>query len=154
MKKIFLIASLLIFGCSQEQDTRLICDCVYKQITYDKVDIDFQFKGPEKIDCSDPDNSKSLVFNVSDKKFNLENTYLGNEDEIVFREDTIFTKQTNQWHYREFELNRINLKFKEQSGIIDLKKKNHPDRNLFDEIMPIFETFSSKIYQCKVVDGV
>ena len=60
MKKLFLLTlTLFLFGCDLvEQDTRLICDCMY------------MYDDREKADCLDNSNNKSLVFNESANKRN------------------------------------------------------------------------------------
>ena len=147
MKKLILIASLLIVGCSQEQDTRLICDCIYETKNNGAKSKDL--KG-EKLPCEYYPYAKSdlsvrpVVFNQSQNKF------CTGEDgcshvENKFTDESI-TKSYGDGKANDviFSLNRISLIF----TIIDWEKVRdwENDRDLYNN--------TSKVYQCKVVDGV
>ena len=151
-KQLILISAVLLVGCSQEQDTRLVCDCLYKQIIYDSPGIALHIK-PKKMGCSDSEDRKSLVFNISDKKLDLENVYFDNEEKINFGEDTIATRESSRKFYQQLVFNRINLKLNYEFGVIDREAMNDTEPP-FSESLLIFETLLSVNYQCKVVDGV
>ena len=109
---------VLVVGCSKKEDTRLICECLYEQTTKDTVAINLLSKKPEKTSCREKE-PKSLVFNESKRKFVFENTYLGERTKLVFYEDKITNNHSANEYLFKFSFNRINLKFKQEFGIMN-----------------------------------
>ena len=127
---------LLLVGCSQEQDTRLVCDCDYER-----------YSGISPIDeCPSTSNNNSLVFNESKKKFiwNGVPISLSPDQFMEFNKDSI-----SYWFDTKFEkiyisFDRTNLVYvksiRKFNKIIGETRAFYPPRNTF--------------YQCRVVDGV
>jgi hypothetical protein len=112
MKKLFLLTlTLFLFGCDLiEQDTRLICDCMYAY--YDR----------EKADCLDNSNNKSLVFNELANKFLFDGVLKGQmefeKDEIKYESGSFL----DLWY--SFKLDRTNLVYSEMSVNNELETEN------------------------------
>ena len=155
MKNLLLILALFVVGCSSEEDTRLICDCLYYQKDTDSIAINYSRKVPlKKFECEE---SRTLVFNASKNKFKLEGIDLGKQENLTFTEDKIFDEVNYDWRYIQYSLNRVSLIFKHQSGINDDYKKFEDDykklKKRFFALLK-FEDVRQRTYQCRTVEGV
>lgn len=149
MKKILLtLMVLMIVGCAVEEDTRLICKCLYTQNSPDNP-----FSSDMKFDCSD-DEVTTLTINFKDKMFDLDNIYLGDKSQFIFNDHKIYTEQFNSEFYRAFDFNRISLSFEEKTGFIDTSDFDIDDP--LDRAYPPFEEgrFLKTKYQCEIAKGI
>ena len=155
MKKLILISALLLVSCSQEQDTRLICECYdQRQATSQQMRAKLTMGdalGPNSIftECSNT-NKQSLVFNESEEKLVLNGVKLV-EPNIgdMFEEDAVRGKYGEPYWFgieSRVKLDRVLLILEVQSYVPELRR-------------PTFGEMSGSAYiieysQCKVVDGV
>lgn len=117
----------VLSSCSvEEKDTRLICDCNYIVEEYEETAC--------YSDSYELDNN-SLVFNESKKKFTWNGSSITfSTDEISFYEDIILVDYKDDMgrYFKTFD--RVNLVYEEIAYT-----------KLFD---------LTKVYQCRVVEGV
>ena len=135
MKKILLISVLLLTGCDQINDTRLICDCVFTNDTRENNGYKTTCYS-ERYDV----NNNTLVINELKKKFVWNGVTL-DEYGISWSDDSISWKSTTDSSYKWLSFYRINLVFTETDS---LQSNNDSDT----------WTTKTTTYACKVVDGV
>jgi len=138
-----LITLFLIGACSmQEQDTRLVCDCISS--TYES--------GEERYEsCFNSDtkegqsvfNNKSLVFNVSKKLFMLNGSQMG-EQFITFEDNVISYSFTGDLQKTTRYFDRVNLTLSEMF--------QDRDYNFTDS--KVWKPYTTYHYQCRLVEGV
>ena len=172
MKKIILISALLLVGCSQEQDTRLLCNLSH---SVDGTILTFRWSSlPDEklywqIDTDDSEfifdemNQKRdlpLIFNQSQKKLRWRG-YLQNKKWIAFGKDIIEYAQDGNINletggdsghsvlpYEKLSFDRASLKLTEY--IIPVTQVDLPTKRLTNTENPI----RVNNYLCRVVDGV
>ena len=122
-----IICLLALASCSmEEKDTRLVCDCNYIVEDYKETAC---YSDSYKLD------NNSLVFNESKKKFTWNGLRINNPtDEISFYKDLIYWEYDDDIGKFIKSFDRINLVYKD----IAYTKS-------FD---------LTKVYQCRVVEGV
>ena len=154
MKKIILISALLLVGCSQEQDTRLICECYdQREVTSQQMRAELTMGdalGPNsnRTACSNT-NKQSLVFNQSEEKLIIDNQkFVENNMIDMFRDNYIIGKSAEQWFGIEerVELDRVLLILEAHSYIPELRRPTFGERS--------GSAYRIEYSQCRVVDGV
>ena len=155
MKKLILISTLLLVGCSQEQDTRLVCECFKEREVIDQepgAELTLgDALGPNssQTPCSNT-NRQTLVFNQSKEKLLVNGDYLVAPDiGEMFNDETIRGENTEpKWFgiQKQVKLNRVLLVMEIQSYIPELSRVS------FGELSG--SAYTIEYSQCKVVDGV
>ena len=165
MKKLILISTLLLVGCSQEQDTRLVCDCQYESSIHNPSERDREFlsimRGQEvEKDCMSfgkESTSETLVFNESKNKMVFSNPawiFARSIDEqrtdftnhaISYYQYSITSEIDDPISYK-LDLDRISLILRATyyAEPIYMGRENKVTDGLITQL----------IYQCRVVDGV
>ena len=139
MKKLILISALLLSGCDQINDTRLICDCDFRidsrEDGYIVGDITKTMCYSERYDVN-----STLVINELKKKFVWDGVEL-NKSGTSWNDDSISWSSKTDSSYKWLRFNRINLVFTYTDS---WQSKNDSD------------TWATRTttYACKVVDGV
>ena len=134
MKKLILISALLLIGCDQIEDTRLICDCDFTQNSKE---------GNAQTMCYSTTydvNNKTLVINDLKKKFVWDGVVLDDYG-TKWSDDSITWKNDNETSYKWLKFNRINLVF--------TKTDSYQTNNGSDTWRTRTTT-----YACRIVDGV
>ena len=153
MKHFVLIASLLVVGCSQEQDTRLVCSCTEaREVKHNAqfADLSGLIRSDMSYPVSCDEDSKDgipLVFNESKKKLSF-STGLYDED-LMFSDEVIsggFMLYSSEWNAK-IRFNRISLKA-ETDVVQGFWFEDGEPEKVYGTVL------DRDYYQCKVVDGV
>jgi hypothetical protein len=143
MKKLILISALLLSGCDQINDTRLICDCDFRidsrEDGYIVGDISKTMCYSERYDVN-----STLVINELKKKFVWDGVELnksGTSSGTSWSDDSISWESKTDSSYKWLRFNRINLVFTKTDSW-----KSNSDSDTWIN--------TTTTYACRVVDGV
>lgn len=126
----------------QEQDTRLVCDCV--KTTFDSgEEIYNQCFNVDRSLKQEAFDNKSLVFNASKRLFMFDTSTMG-ESFITFEDNVISYSFEGDIQRTSRTLDRVNLSLVEVFADRDY---NYTDSK-------VWKPYTTYHYQCRVVEGV
>ena len=126
----------------QEQDTRLVCDCV--KTTFDSgEEIYNQCFNVDRSLKQEAFDNKSLVFNASKRLFMFDTSTMG-ESFITFEDNVISYSFEGDIQRTSRTLDRVNLSLVEVFADRDY---NYADSK-------VWKPYTTYHYQCRVVEGV
>ena len=142
------------------EDIRLVCNCEYEQESFSSVAIGTRGNNPEKLKCKTDLKDRTLVINLKEETFDLENHVEVRMNEPIFEKDEIYLRGQNDRYFEETKLNRINLKLTLQFGV--KMPKQYKENGEWDfknnqewfEGVFMFEEFNYQTWQCKLVEGI